>query len=57
MYSQLIYEAQKAVIQERLGKASRPQMPSRPRRTISRRAEHRIAAIIVALGRKPSSVR
>jgi hypothetical protein len=57
MYSQLIYEAQKAVIQERLGKASRPQTPSRPRRTIGRRAEHRIAAIIVALGRKSSPVR
>ena len=52
MYTELIYEAQKAIIEERIQRASRPQPSRRPRRTVSRRhrARRAIAAVVLALG-------
>lgn len=54
MYSELNYHAQKAIIEERLQRASRPQRaqpPSRPRHTVNRRrrARNAIAAFVHAL--------
>ena len=51
MYSELNYQAQKAIIEERIQKASRPQTPRRPRHTVSRRrrARNAIAAFVLAL--------
>jgi hypothetical protein len=56
MYSQLIHEAHKATIQERIDKASRLQSAPRPERTAVPRTQGRFAAIIALLGREASPV-
>lgn len=50
MYSELNYQVQKAIIEERIQRASRPQPPSRPRHTDSprRRTRNAIAAFVLA---------
>ena len=50
MYSELNYQVQKAIIEERIQRASRPQPPRRPRHTVSRRRRARtaIAAFVLA---------
>ena len=52
MYSELIYQAQRAVIQERTHRASRPQPPRRPRHTFGRwwRARRAVAAVVRTCG-------
>jgi hypothetical protein len=51
MYTELIYQAPKAVIEERIQRASRPQPPRSPRRSVSRRSRARraVAADLFAL--------